>query len=83
MANLEPGASLRSIGGGIAISEISCISGRQYWRHCDLRQSTVVVVAGRRGVGSSVTFTSGLDPHDGVNETGTSVGGGLSSEARS
>ena len=42
----------------------------------------MVVVAGRRGVGGSVTFTSGLDPHDGVNETGTSVGGGLSSEAR-
>ena len=63
------------------MSVISQISDH-IWRPQDLRQSTVVVVARRRGVGSSVTFTSRLDPHDGINETGASVGGRLSAKSR-
>lgn len=46
-----------------------------------LRKSAVGVVARRRGVGSTVALASGLDPDDGVNEAGSSVGGGASSEA--
>ena len=40
----------------------------------------MVVVSGRRSVGGTVTFTSGLDPDDGVNEAGDGAGGGASSE---
>jgi len=41
----------------------------------------VGVISDSRSVGSTVTFTSGLDPNDGIDETGASVGSGTSSEA--
>lgn len=38
------------------------------------------VIARRGGVGGTVTLTSGLDPDDGVDEAGASVGGRAGTE---
>jgi hypothetical protein len=57
---------------------------RQHWSYLPLRRylrkTTVGVIANCRGVTGSVTFASGFDPDDGVDERRASAQSGAGSE---